>query len=225
MKTDYLLHERGYRQRREQGAEGWDDRPECLAEHRKELEFVLSSDLFKSESRVLELGCGAGEIAIWLAEQGHHVTGIDIAPTAIEWAKEKAEGKGLPVSFEVGDVCSLEEFSGDEFDVLIDGHCLHCIIGEDRRRFLCSAHRVLKPGGLCYIAHMVGDLVFEESETRRFDLQTRIYSVGEVAYRYVPEPQDLLEEILKAGFEIIESRIDGLRSQGDQETLLVNARK
>lgn len=225
MKTDYLLHERGYRQRKEQGAEGWDDRPEGLEEHKKELEFALSSDLFKPKSRVLELGCGAGEISIWFAEQGHHVTGIDIAPTAIEWAKERAEGKGLPVTFQVGDVCSLEEFGGNEFDAVIDGHCLHCIIGEDRAKFLNSAYRVLKPNRLLHIAHMVGDLVVEESEIKRFDPETRIYYVRDLAYRYVPEPQNLLDEIRRTGFEIVESRLDGVESNEEQDTLLVNARK
>ena len=48
---------------------------------------------------VLELGCGEGHIARLLAGKGYRVTGVDISPTAIQWAKEKTLDTGLHVEY------------------------------------------------------------------------------------------------------------------------------
>ena len=45
--------------------------------------------------KTIDLGCGAGNYAIYLAQQGFEVTGIDISPTAIEIAREQAKKKGI----------------------------------------------------------------------------------------------------------------------------------
>jgi len=125
------MHDVRYRNLKAKGASGWDG-PEIVSEHKKELGFALSSPLFKQHSRALELGCGAGEITLWLSELGHDVVGVDLSPAAVEWAREKAAGKGLIVSFVQGNVCDLNAFKDNSFDVIIDSHCFHCIIGNDR---------------------------------------------------------------------------------------------
>src|SRR4051794_23763788 len=53
--------------------------------------------------RVLDAGCGTGELAMYVAALGHEVVGIDAAPTAIGRAREKALQRGASVQFEVGD--------------------------------------------------------------------------------------------------------------------------
>jgi len=57
--------------------------------------------------RVLDIGCGTGEHALYLAERGSAVTGVDGAPTAIKKAQGKAKQRGLEVSFEVADALKL----------------------------------------------------------------------------------------------------------------------
>src|SRR5688500_15452734 len=56
---------------------------------------------------VLDVGCGTGEHVLMAAARGLDAVGIDIAPTAIRLAEAKAEGRGLPARFIVGDACSL----------------------------------------------------------------------------------------------------------------------
>ncbi len=59
--------------------------------------------------RVLDVGCGTGENALYLAARGHQITGVDAAPTAIARARQKAAERGLPATFHVGDVLALGE--------------------------------------------------------------------------------------------------------------------
>ena len=69
---------------------------------------------------------------------------MDIAPFAIEWAREKALARGVAATFVVADLARELERVPAEADVVLDGHCLHCIIGEDRRVFLRNARRCLR---------------------------------------------------------------------------------
>jgi len=95
--------------------------------------------------RVLEYGCGTGSCAFDLARRGAAVAGIDIAPVAIELARERAAAEGLAgqVSFQVMDAESLE-FSAGRFDLVCGSGILHHL---DLERALGEIGRVLKPEG------------------------------------------------------------------------------
>jgi 2-polyprenyl-3-methyl-5-hydroxy-6-metoxy-1,4-benzoquinol methylase len=88
VKTDYAAHDARYQQLRTQGAVGWDTE-EVYLEREAELAWARAS-LEAPGTRLLEPGCGAGNAAATFVEWGFTVTGIDISPTAIEWATERA---------------------------------------------------------------------------------------------------------------------------------------
>jgi SAM-dependent methyltransferase len=69
-------------------------------------------------TRVLDLGCGAGQIAIPAAKAGAEVTGIDIATNQIEAARAQAAAAGLTVRFEEADAEELP-FADDSFDLVV----------------------------------------------------------------------------------------------------------
>src|SRR5947209_2654782 len=84
--------------------------------------FVLSLD---ARGDVLDAGCGTGENALHLAARGHHVVGIDAAPTAIARAREKAAQRGVHnVTFIEGDACEIAGFT-DAFDTVLDCGFFH----------------------------------------------------------------------------------------------------
>ncbi len=65
-------------------------------------------------AKTIDLGCGAGNYAIYLASKGFDVTGVDISPTAIKMARENAMKKGVKSNFIVADVLGdLNEVKGD----------------------------------------------------------------------------------------------------------------
>ncbi|GAA0497162.1 hypothetical protein Ade02nite_54680 [Paractinoplanes deccanensis] len=74
--------------------------------------------------KVLDLGCGTGDLALALARRGHHVTGVDVSHTAVDTARAKATAAGLDIHFDVQDATTLTLTSGP-FDTLIDSGLLH----------------------------------------------------------------------------------------------------
>ncbi|MGF1495613.1 MAG: class I SAM-dependent methyltransferase [Elainellaceae cyanobacterium] len=63
--------------------------------------------------QILDLGCGTGDLAIWLFQQGYDAYGIDIAPSAIAWANEQALAQNTQVQFTVGSVLDLSPYLTD----------------------------------------------------------------------------------------------------------------
>src|SRR5262249_50729465 len=63
-----------------------------------ELQSVLSQNAIRP-CRALELGCGTGTNCVWLAQQGFEVTGVDVAPLAVEAAEKRAKAAGVKVRF------------------------------------------------------------------------------------------------------------------------------
>ena len=72
----------------------------------EELERVFAEQAIRP-SRAIELGCGTGINAIWLAQQGFDVTAIDFSPLAIAKARERAAQAKATVRFVVADVLAL----------------------------------------------------------------------------------------------------------------------
>lgn len=191
-----------YRKRKAEGKPGWTDEYESKV---AELEKLLKADYAPKGGRFLELGCGAGNLTLWLAERGFEAYGLDRAPTAIAWAQENARPRSLKADFRVGDVVDLEGYPSDSFDFVLDGGCFHYITGEDRKRFLASARRVLKPGGLFRVSTTYGnDQVKERMEVSPgcfYDPQSRCLLKAGKPHAYVGLADSILEEIRSAGFQ------------------------
>jgi 2-polyprenyl-3-methyl-5-hydroxy-6-metoxy-1,4-benzoquinol methylase len=77
--------------------------------------------------KTIDLGCGAGNYAIYLASRGFDVTGIDISPVAIKIAKENAKKKGVKGNFLVANVLGDLDEVGETFDFAYDWELLHHI--------------------------------------------------------------------------------------------------
>jgi SAM-dependent methyltransferase len=100
---------------------------------------------------VLDIGCGTGENALYLAERGHEVWGVDLSAVAIERAMVKAHARRLPVVFLAGDALDAAEI-GRTFDTLIDSGCFHTLNDADRVRYAESASALSEPGSRLHVA-------------------------------------------------------------------------
>jgi SAM-dependent methyltransferase len=95
--------------------------------------------------RVLDAPCGAGRIAVRLAERGLDVTGIDISAPELEFARAAAANRGVEVRFEQGDVRDLPE---DDFDALVCwGNSFGYMPHEATLDHLSACRRALGQGG------------------------------------------------------------------------------
>jgi SAM-dependent methyltransferase len=100
--------------------------------------------------RALDLGCGEGADAVWLAERGWDVVAVDISETALRRAAEAAETRGVADRIEFAQLDLSQGFPDGAFD-LISSQFLHSTLHLDRQRILASAASALQPGGLLVI--------------------------------------------------------------------------
>jgi SAM-dependent methyltransferase len=97
--------------------------------------------------RAIELGSGTGTNAIWLAQQGFDVTGIDISPLAIERARRRAANAGVAARFLAADVTSLPQL-GPPFPFFFDRGCYHAVRRGDAAGYLHELERITAAGAV-----------------------------------------------------------------------------
>jgi ubiquinone/menaquinone biosynthesis C-methylase UbiE len=205
VKTDYQAHDRHYARRRRDGLAGWSEERD-YSEWQTECERILQRGNAPARGRLLDLGCGAGNMTLWFARLGYDAHGIDIAPTAIDWARERARTEHVAAEFTVGDAVNLSPYEDSSFDFVFDGRCLHCVIGGDRATLLRNVRRVLRPGGYFLIQTMCGPVVAEHLSTEQaqhYDPDSGCFVYDGVAYRYIGEPREILAEVERASLTIL----------------------
>jgi len=97
--------------------------------------------------KAIDLGCGAGNYAIYFAERGFEVTGVDFSPTAIKIARENAAEKGVKCNFFVADVVEELDKINQTWDFAYDWELLHHIFPEQRQKYVENVYRIVNPGG------------------------------------------------------------------------------
>lgn len=151
---------------------------------------------------VLDLGCGTGHVGAIMAADGHHVTGIDFSPTAINWARECWADSGLALQFHQLHAGALSSLGKARFDFVIDTNCLHCLVGEERLRALTGIRTVLRHSGIAMISSMVLPLRALPKDLCWVPEQNQIYLDG-APWRRIAELDELLNELRDVGLEPI----------------------
>lgn len=90
-----------------------------------ELQRVVSQHAIQP-CRALDIGCGTGSSSVWLAQQGFDVTGVDVAPLAVERASERATAAGVTVRFIAADVLALPD-PDLPYSFFFDRGCYHAV--------------------------------------------------------------------------------------------------
>jgi SAM-dependent methyltransferase len=98
--------------------------------------------------RALELGCGTGASAVWLAQRGFDVTALDLSTLAIDRARQKAHAAGERVNFLVADVFNPPTELIGPFDFFFDRGCYHVVRREDVTAYLETLRRLTHSGVL-----------------------------------------------------------------------------
>lgn len=96
--------------------------------------------------RALEIGCGTGTNGVWLAQQGCDVTGIDLAPLAVERAEKLAHTAGVNARFVVADVLHLPDLGGP-FAFFFDRGCYHAVRRNALKQYAPAVAQQLAAGG------------------------------------------------------------------------------
>lgn len=140
--------------------------------------------------RVLEVGCGTGELLLELARRGHEVVGVEASRVAIGLARTKASQRGLSVRVEEMDALELGGLGA--FDTVVDCGLFHIFSDQARAKYEASVGRVLAPGGVLHLlcwsdAEPAGNgpRRVSQSELRRtFRSGWSVLAVREVRYEH-----------------------------------------
>jgi malonyl-CoA O-methyltransferase len=139
---------------------------------------------------VLDLGCGTGRHAIWLAAAGASVTAVDFSEGMLREARRKAGASAI--HFVGHDLHHPLPFSDGAFDVVVSGLVLEHI--HDLRAFFRETHRVVRIGGRTVMSAMHPAMFLRGSQARFTDASSgEVVQPGSVRHQ--------LGEITMAGLE------------------------
>lgn len=105
----------------------------------------LVTDGVLPPGRAIDLGCGVGDNAVFLAKHGFTVTGVDYAPAAIERARTKSQEANLAVTFNVDDITDLRTVRGP-YDLLVDYGTFDDLNSRDRDAYVREVTALAAPG-------------------------------------------------------------------------------
>ena len=117
--------------------------------------FVEAAEAIRG--RVIDIGCGTGDLALWLADQGRTVTGVDFLEKPLEAARQKAGERGLSVNFLQMDAVAVGEIP-ERFDAVTDCGLFHTFDDVGRSAYVGALRRLLEPGSRVFL------LCFADSE-------------------------------------------------------------
>ena len=118
-------------------------------------------------ARVLELGCGPGRNAVWLAERGYRVDALDLSAEALAWGRERADAVGVDVTFVQADIFGWPppDAAAGGYDLVLDSGCFHHLPPHRRIGYRALLERTLRPGGAFALAcFAAGGMGTEQSD-------------------------------------------------------------
>jgi SAM-dependent methyltransferase len=125
--------------------------PELLPWHREAPALLRAAAERRRHGRVLDVGCGAGVHAVYLAQLGFSVVGVDFVPAALALARQRALAAGVELELVESDVISYDPVA--PFDLVVDSGCLHHVPARKVNAYRARIDGWLRPGGDYLLVH------------------------------------------------------------------------
>lgn len=192
-----------------------------------------------SNARVLDIGGGPGRYALWLAERGHRVILADLSSELLAIARRKAaESHSGTLIEEIveADARDLSQWDDDSFDAVLSlGPFYHLPDPADRERAAGELSRVVRPGGLAFVAFMTRYSFLRRTmavpDERRHLTQQEFVErlleegvfindvVGRFTHGYGAYPEEIAPFFEQYGFEMLELLASESIAGGIQDSL------
>lgn len=122
------------------------------------LKFLKKDQKYIVEGRtILDLGCGTGRNANYLAEKGNSIIGIEISKTALDIAKSRAKESDLEVGYRLGDIGQPIEIKDESVDIILDVTSSNSLNEAGREVYMNECNRVLKKDGYMFVRALCKD--------------------------------------------------------------------
>lgn len=107
--------------------------------------------------QVLDLGSGIGKNALHIARMGNDVKGIEISPTAVATAEQRAKDEGVNIEYKVRSIGEAFPFPDDTFDIVLDVMVSNSLNEAEREVYIQEVHRTLKKGEYFFVRALCKD--------------------------------------------------------------------
>lgn len=123
------------------------------------VDFIQSKRLVGKNLNALDIGSGLGRNAIYLAQNGYFVDGIEISEVALELANKKAIEHNLQdkVLFKQNNAGEILDFEQEKYDLVLDMMVLHLLNKSERDIYSKNVYKLLKPGGIYFLRTIASD--------------------------------------------------------------------
>lgn len=142
--------------------------------------------------KILDIGCGEGKDAVWMAEQGYWVTAFDLTESGIRKTERLASARGVRVNAFTADI---NDFSiDDRFDIIYSTGTVQYLADENIPGFFEKVKRMTNPGGLNYFN------VFVEKPflplPPDWDLEEKMWKTGALFSWYADWKIRMIDEVI-----------------------------
>ncbi|WP_035013682.1 methyltransferase domain-containing protein [Catenovulum agarivorans] len=180
-----------------------------------QLGLAASNDRHIESCAILDVGAGLGHMSVWLAQQGHRLTAVEVAPNLLDTAKAFAQSAGVSVDFHC---MPAQDYVAQNLDKQFDWVVCHAVLEwiAQPQLFIECLFKVLKPGGKLSImffnnrAKLIGNLLYGNFDYISNGLKAK--KQVRLNPNYPQEPQQVYTW-LEAYGEIVHKR--GVRSFHD----------
>ncbi len=164
-----------------------------------EVNWNILTKYIDSTLRLLDVGCGPGDLSIRISQHCEEVWGVDVTPEMIQIAEEKLASEPANVYFQQADACDLP-FENHSFDTVMSVNALQTMT--QPAMALMEMSRVLKPGGeLLLITYCYGDSSASDNE---FLINWALKYGAQAVWQSFKFTQ-LVDLLQTNGFEVVEA--------------------
>jgi len=196
----------------------YDARMQRLRDIKREIDTLTKATSPASDSVILEFGTGTGEFAVALAAQSQKICAVDVSPMMLEYAKKKAQDRGIAnIEFHHAGFLSFNG-SPEHFDIIFTQLALHHLPDFWKSIALKNIYHLLKTGGRFFLKDVVYPSNIEDYDSFFSAIIAGVENsvgaeftkeiIGHIRKEYSTLDW-IMEDLLKrAGFSILESHVE-----------------
>ncbi|SCY72119.1 tellurite methyltransferase [Lachnospiraceae bacterium XBB2008] len=141
---------------------------------------------------VLDIGCGEGKDAVYMAEQGYSVTAFDLTENGIRKTVKLAVSRGVEVDAYVDDI---NDFATDkQFDIVYSTGTVQYLFDENKKDFFRKLEDITKPDGIVYINVFVEKSFLELPPD--WDIEEKMWKSGELFTYFADWKFERIDEVI-----------------------------
>ena len=168
-----------------------------------------------NQQTILEVGCGNGRDAKFLASQGHLVTGLDRSSEAIELCKKLYSAESLEFFF--GTITNIAKINKKKYDLIYSRFVIHAMSLNEEIKTLNMSHKLLNKDGQFFVeCRSINDPL-----SRKGDILSKTERI-EGHYRRFIILEEFKQRLVQVGFKIMQSiESDGLAKFGEDDPVVI----